>query len=66
MADYHNLSAELFWLCNHFGREARNFLMQRNKSDFSTTNIKFQKGKINGNGDNNEKTKNLKNPGGNI
>ena len=54
------------WVCNHFGRQARNFLIHRNKSDFSTTSIELQKSNINDDDDNNEKTKNLKNPDGNI
>ena len=40
--------------------------MHRNKSDFNTANIELQKSNINDNGGNNEKTNNLKDPGGNI
>ena len=42
------------------------FLIHRNKSDFSTIPIELQKSNINDNGENNEKTKKLKTPGGNI
>ena len=63
MTDYHTWPATLFWVCSHFGQQTRNSLIHRNKSDFSTTNIELQKRNINDNGDNNEKTKNLKNAG---
>ena len=60
MTDYHTWPAKLFWVCNHFGGQARIFLIHRNKSGFSTTNIELQKNNSNDNGNNtmsNEKTK---------
>ena len=70
VTDYHTWPAKHFWVCNNFGRQAKNFfdtLQQVWLKNF--WNIELQNSlliSINGKGDNNGKTKNSKNPDENI
>ena len=67
---YHTWPAKLFWARNHFGRQAVNFFDTPQQVWLQPFwNIELQSSllsNINDNGDDNEKTKNSKNPDGNI
>ena len=68
--DYHTWPAKLFWVCNHFDRQAINLFdtpQQAWLQHFENIELKNSLScNINNNGNNKEETKNLKNQGGNI